>query len=149
MVLLVVAANNWYAFTLAPMYTVVLAEMFPHRIRGVAMGIATLYDVGWNFSPYQCISFHAYVLQRCRLCCHESSLAGSEEQDTGTNRTRAVGLDSTVPTSSTGTTHKTHITISTCPKKSDRIRDGVMAQTDEMTEYVGTLGVRAAQCLSV
>jgi MFS family permease len=39
-VLLVVAAIGWYASTIAPMCWVVLAEIFPNRIRGAAMATA-------------------------------------------------------------------------------------------------------------
>ncbi|MEI8291245.1 MAG: sugar porter family MFS transporter [Verrucomicrobiota bacterium] len=39
-VLLVVAAIGWYAATIAPMCWVVLAEIFPNRIRGAAMATA-------------------------------------------------------------------------------------------------------------
>jgi len=39
-VVLVVAAIGWYASTIAPMCWVVLAEIFPNRIRGAAMATA-------------------------------------------------------------------------------------------------------------
>lgn len=42
MVLLVVAAIGCYAMTLAPVTWVVIAEIFPNRIRGVAMSVAVL-----------------------------------------------------------------------------------------------------------
>lgn len=123
-------------------------------------GDSDSFDVGWKFSTHPCISLHAYELRRCRhvlgicryLCrrlrCHESPLAGNEEQDTRTIRTRAVGIDSTKPTSNTDATHRTYITVSKCPKQSDRIHDGVVAQIDGMAMYVGTLGIRGAQRLS-
>lgn len=42
MLLLVIAAIACYAMTLAPVTWVVLSEIFPNRIRGAAMAVATM-----------------------------------------------------------------------------------------------------------